>query len=53
MIVHKYFLFFSYVLICAGLKEKVPKGSGIIKECCFVAVGVAFLEEVFHCGGGV
>ena len=27
-------------------------GSGTIRRCGFVGVGVALLEEVCHCGGG-
>jgi hypothetical protein len=28
-------------------------GSGTIRECRLVGVGVALLEEVCHCGGGL
>ena len=29
------------------------QGSGTIKRCGLVGVGVALLEEVCHCGGGL
>ena len=35
---------------CGGLKEIDPEGSGTIKMCGLVEVGVDFLEEVYHCG---
>ena len=28
-------------------------GSGIIRKCGFVGVGIALLEEVCQCGGGL
>jgi hypothetical protein len=28
-------------------------GNGIIRRCGLVEVGVAFLEEVYHCGVGL
>jgi hypothetical protein len=28
-------------------------GSGTIRRCCLVGVGVALLEEVCHCGHGL
>ena len=30
-----------------------PIGSGTIRTCGFVEVGMALLEEVCHCGGGL
>jgi hypothetical protein len=29
------------------------RGSGTIKKCGLVGVGVALLEELCHCGGGL
>ena len=29
----------------------MPTGSGTIRRCGFVEVGVALLEEACHCGG--
>ena len=36
--------------ICGGLNMLGP-GSGTIRRCGLVGVGVALLEEVCHCGG--
>ena len=36
---------------CDGLNMLGP-GSGTIRRCGLVGVGVALLEEVCHCGGG-
>ena len=36
---------------CSGLNILGP-GSGIIKRCGLLGVGVALLEEVCHCGSG-
>ena len=30
-----------------------PIGSGAIRRCGYVQVGVALLEEICHCGGGL
>ncbi|MGE9574344.1 hypothetical protein ACQP3C_25135, partial [Escherichia coli] len=35
------------------LKKMAPKGSGTVRRCGFVGVGVALLEEVCHCGDGL
>ena len=32
-------------------KKMAPKGSGTIKRCSFVEVGMALLEVMCHCGG--
>jgi hypothetical protein len=37
---------------CVGLNMLGP-GSGTIRRCGLVRVGVALLEEVCHCGGGL
>lgn len=29
-----------------------PRGSGTVRKCGLVGVGVPLLEEVRHCGGG-
>jgi hypothetical protein len=31
----------------------IGSGSGIIRKCWLVGVGVAFLEDVCHCGAGL
>jgi hypothetical protein len=36
---------------CGGLNMLGP-GSGTIRRCGLVEVGVALLEDVCHCGGG-
>jgi hypothetical protein len=37
---------------CGGLNMLIP-GSGTIRRCGLVGVGVALLEEVCHCEGGL
>jgi len=37
---------------CGGLKMLGP-GTGTVRRCGLVGVGVALLEEVCHCGGGI
>ena len=32
-------------------RKMAPKGSGIIRTCGPVGIGVVLLKEVFHCGG--
>ena len=39
-------------LACDGLNMLGP-GNGTIRRCDLVGVGVALLEEVCHCGGGL
>ena len=38
--------------LCGGLNMLGP-GSGTIKRCGLVGVGVTLLEEVCHCGCGL
>jgi hypothetical protein len=47
-----YFLFIVSFYLCDGL-NKFSSGSGTIKNCGLVGVGVALLEEVCHCGHGL
>jgi hypothetical protein len=37
---------------CGGLNRLCPR-NGTIRKCGHVGVGVALLEEVCHCGGGL
>lgn len=37
--------------VCDGLNMPGP-GSGTVRRCGFVRVGMILLEEVCHCGGG-
>ena len=41
--------------ICGNVCICLPKliGSGTIRRCDFVVVGMTLLEEVCHCGGGI
>ena len=38
---------------CGGFDCAWPMGSETIRRCGLVGVGVAFLEEVCHCVGGL
>ena len=36
-----------------GVLNMIGPGSGTIRRCGLVGVGVALLKEVYHCGGGL
>jgi hypothetical protein len=42
----------SWLGFCGGLNMLDPK-SDTIRRCGLVGVGVALMEEVCHCGGGL
>ena len=43
---HKIKFYQKALVFCGGLKENVPKGVALLG-------GMALLEEVCHCGGGL
>jgi hypothetical protein len=49
---HKILLSSIYKETCGDLNMLGP-GNGIIRRCGLVDEGVALLEEVCHCGGGL
>ena len=42
-----------FVCVVVVWKKMVPIGSDTIRRCGFVGIGVALLEEVCHCEGGL
>jgi hypothetical protein len=42
----------SSLRVCGGLNMLDP-GSGTIRRCGLFGIGVALLEDVCHCGGGL
>jgi hypothetical protein len=44
---------YYYLIITLWWFECFGLGSGTIRRCDLVGVGVALLEEVCHCGGGL
>jgi hypothetical protein len=51
-----YFLFFNFYLESGWMmwwsEDAWPMGSGTIRKCGNVGVGVALLEDLCHCKGG-
>ena len=48
-----YWYYLQAIGKCDSCKQWPPKGSGTIRRCVFVEVGVPILEEVCQCGSGL